>query len=61
MDERVGCLVEAEHPVDDRVDRVVGQESIHRARAGRFWLGFVERELTAACPRALDGSADDAE
>jgi len=26
---RLGYLVEAENPIDDRVDRVVGQEAIH--------------------------------
>src|SRR5882757_6342395 len=29
MGERFGCLVEAVHTVDDWVDRVVGQETIH--------------------------------
>src|SRR4029077_16811882 len=29
MGERFGCLVEAVPPVDDWVDRVVGQETIH--------------------------------
>jgi hypothetical protein len=29
MGERFGCLVEAVDPIDDRVDRVVGQETIH--------------------------------
>jgi len=29
MGKRLGCLVEAVDPIDDRVDRGLGQETIH--------------------------------